>query len=301
MSPKHDNHAVIIKRPKKVKKGHHGGNWKVAYADFMTALMAFFLLLWILSGSNEEQLRGLADFFTPSEIPLVEINGIGMEIKAVQQPQSELTPEAHSSPTGPDQIGLEDTDTAEARSGAVNPWLQLDKETTTPEEKGGATLSEQLEATRDRINESFEESPELAALSENLMVSLKENGMIVEIVDLGDRPMFRTGSADPSEALLSILGQLAPAISELPLEIRITGHTDARPFRSGSNYGNWELSADRANAMRRAILSKGIAAGRIMSVAGVAAVDPLIEADPEDARNRRVTIELTAPASAQAE
>lgn len=301
MISKHDNHAIIIKRSKKVAKGHHGGNWKVAYADFMTALMAFFLLLWILSGSDEEQLKGLAEYFTPSAVPLVEISGIGMQITALKQPQSELDPVANSVPTGPAAVGAMDKDTSETRTGAVNPWLELDQETTTPEEEAAATLADQLAEAQARIQESFNASPALAELSENLMISLKEDGMVVEIVDLGDRPMFKTASASPSEELITILGKLAPAIAELPLEIRITGHTDAHPFRGANNYGNWELSADRANAMRRAMLETGISSQRIVSVAGVAAASPLIAADPNDARNRRVTIELTLPAEEKTE
>lgn len=293
MISKHDNHAIIIKRPKKAAHGHHGGNWKVAYADFMTALMAFFLLLWILSGSDEEQLRGLAEYFTPSEVPLVEISGIGAQIMALKQPQSELDPVADSVPTGPGEDGPMSEDSSDTRSGAVNPWLELDQDTTTPEKEAGATLSDQLEEAQSRIEESFEASPQLAELADNLMVTVKEDGMVVEIVDLGERPMFQTGSAAPSAELLTILAKLAPAIAELPLEMRITGHTDARPFRGAKNYSNWELSADRANAMRRAILETGIPSDRIVSVAGVAAAEPLIKSDPNDDRNRRVTIELT--------
>ncbi|PLS21130.1 flagellar motor protein MotB [Neptunicoccus cionae] len=295
MISNHDNHAIIIKRPKKAVKGHHGGNWKVAYADFMTALMAFFLLLWILSGSDEEQLRGLADYFTPAAVPLVEISGIGTEITARKEPESELDPVAASTPTGPQEVGPMDEDSSETRTGAVNPWLELDQETTKPEEEAEQTLEQQLAAAQYQIEESFATTPELKALSDNLMVSLKEDGMTVEIIDLGERPMFDTASARPSEELLDILGELAPAIAELPLEIRITGHTDAHPFRTSDGYGNWELSTDRANAMRRAMLDKGIASHRIVSVAGVAAASPLIKTDPKDARNRRVTIDLTLP------
>lgn len=295
MISNHDNHAIIIKRPKKAVKGHHGGNWKVAYADFMTALMAFFLLLWILSGSDEEQLRGLADYFTPAAVPLVEISGIGTEITARKVPESELDPVAASAPTGPQAVGPHSEDSSESRTGSVNPWLELEQDTTEPEKESEKTLEEQLAAAQSQIEESFAATPKLKALADNLMVSLKEDGMIVEIIDLGERPMFETASARPSKELLEILGKLAPAISELPLEIRITGHTDAHLFRRSDGYGNWELSTDRANAMRRAMLNKGIASHRIVSVAGVAAASPLIKTNPKDARNRRVTIELTLP------
>ncbi|WP_425051060.1 flagellar motor protein MotB [Psychromarinibacter sp. S121] len=288
---------VVIKRPKKVTKGHHGGNWKVAYADFMTALMAFFLLLWILSGSDEEQLRGLAEYFTPSEVPLVEISGLGVVIDAIKAPESEPTPDAESMPKGPDEVGQQEADIAETRTGAVNPWLELDNGSTEEPRVDEPTtmLTDRLAEALDQIEESFAEKMELSDLAANLQVTVLDESMIVEVVDLGDHPMFPTGSANPSEDLRLILAEVVPAIKGLPMDITITGHTDAHPFRDGTEYGNWELSADRANATRRLLLDEGIAAARIKSVTGMAAVEPLYADDPNDARNRRVTIELRLP------
>ncbi|MDF0595824.1 flagellar motor protein MotB [Psychromarinibacter halotolerans] len=292
---------VVIKRPKKVTKGHHGGNWKVAYADFMTALMAFFLLLWILSGSDEEQLRGLAEYFTPSEVPLVEISGLGVVIDAMKAPESEPAPDAESMPKGPDEEGQQKADVSETRTGAVNPWLELDNGSTEEPRVPEPTtmLSDQLADALDQIQETFAEKMELAELAQNLQVTVLDDGMTVEIVDLGEHPMFPTGSADPSEELRLILAEVVPAIVDLPLDITITGHTDAHPFRDGTEYGNWELSADRANATRRLLLEEGVAVGRIKSVTGMAAMDPLVVDDPTDARNRRVTIALRVPGNAE--
>lgn len=291
MSPKND-HYIIIKRSKKVHGGHHGGNWKVAYADFMTALMAFFLLLWILSGADEEQLRGLADYFTPSTVPLVDINGLGTEIEARKVPEATPVPEADAEPVGPADEGQKHANETEDRPGAINPWLELDKESQIEQE--GQTLSARLDSAEQQLSEMLNGSPELEVLAEQVLIERTEHGLQLEVIDLGDRPMFEVGSALVSDDLLAILDEVAPIMAEIPMSITITGHTDARPYRDGADYGNWELSSDRANATRRALIAAGIPQDRFISVSGVAAVSPLIAEDVNDARNRRVTIEFIA-------
>ena len=298
MTTKHD-HYVIVKRVKKSVSGHHGGNWKVAYADFMTALMAFFLLLWILSGSNEEQLRGLAEYFSPSEVPLVEISGIGTEIQARKVPSTDPDQEEMALPKGPDAVGPEDNKAQEERNGALNPWLDINKETTEETTEKGNVLpsfAEDMRAVEESIAEAFETTPELAALSDHLMVSRDDDGLIIEIVDLGDRPMFESASATVGADFETILEEISAALATVDVNIAITGHTDAHPFKNNANtYSNWELSADRANATRRALIEAGVPADVFTEVSGVAAVRPLLPEDPENASNRRVTLSLVDP------
>jgi chemotaxis protein MotB len=298
MTTKHD-HYIVVKRVKKSVAGHHGGNWKVAYADFMTALMAFFLLLWILSGSNEEQLRGLAEYFTPSEVPLVEISGIGTLIEARKVPSSDPDQEDMSLPKGPDAEGPEESDTQEVRNGALNPWLDINKETTDETTELGNALPSFAEAMRtveEDLSRAFEQTPELAKLSDHLMMSREDDGLVIEIVDLGDRPMFESASATVGEDFETILKEISTALTSVNVNIAITGHTDAHPFVNNQNgYSNWELSADRANATRRALIAAGVPENVFTEVSGVAAVHPLIPEDPENARNRRVSLVLLDP------
>lgn len=294
MTSKHDHHAVIVKKIKKVNGGHHGGNWKVAYADFMTALMAFFLLLWILSGSDEEQLRGLAEYFSPDAVPLVDINGIGTEID-IDKSSDASTKDADAAPSGPSADGLEAANTDDQRSGAVNPWLELDQQSA--REAGadgdGGTMAAELDRMAEELEALLENTPALDGLSENVIVTRDETGISLDIVDLGERPMFEIGSANVSEDLVTILTEVAPVFeTDAGLAISITGHTDATPYRGGASYTNWELSADRANATRRSLLELSVDPAQIVSISGSAAVDLLLPDDPEHASNRRITIKL---------
>ena len=295
------NHTIIIKRPKKVSKGHHGGNWKVAYADFMTALMAFFLLLWILSVSDEEKLEGLAKHFSPATISLNDAAGhdgiLDLTGSEVTEEQKDAPPaSAEASGASPDEADQPIKASAPLPDAETNPWAALIRETLDRPD-AQATLPDQLDSAEDQLTDAFTDGDTLEHLAENVIVTRTETGMIIEIVDLGDRPMFRLGSADLTDDIRSILREVVPAIADMPLRISITGHTDATPFSGSPNYGNWELSADRANATRRELTALGLREMQFVSVTGAAAVAPLVPEDPTNARNRRVTINLEAAES----
>lgn len=288
-----NSRPIVIKRKKKVVNGHHGGNWKVAYADFMTAMMAFFLLLWILSVSDTEKLEGIAEYFTPAAVPLVDIAGydpaaaIARDAEADQPPLPEAgqqdrpvtdPPEDATSQGGPNPWAAFEADEADTKALAESPVPDA--------------VADPVAAAQAALEDTMAEGNPLESLAGNLMVARTPDGLVVEIVDLGESPMFRTGSAEVTEVLGRVLQEFSGVIAGAPMSISITGHTDASPYRGDQGYGNWELSADRANAARRALEASGVPSDRFTSVSGLAAVLPLIPEDPKDARNRRITIKL---------
>jgi len=297
MSKKNER-PIIIKRIVKKSDGHHGGAWKVAYADFMTAMMAFFLLLWILSNSDEEKLKGLADFFNPDTVPLVNIGGADVlkgesmseaDLVAVQQgsegeiPDSktelkaaEISPNVQDEPSdnmpAPTQTAVNE-----------NPWAELaESQLAVPEQELGGMTAENIE--------SLEEN--LASFSENIRVHEKNGNIAIEVLDLQDRPMFRSGSAELNDENMDLIRTIVESVARIDGKLQVTGHTDATPFRGSGGYSNWELSADRANAVRKVMHDLGISTSRILRVAGAAELDPIDQGNPKAAINRRVTIEI---------
>jgi chemotaxis protein MotB len=298
MAASPNSRPIVIKRVKKVSGGHHGGNWKVAYADFMTAMMAFFLLLWILTVTDDEKLVGIAQYFTPAAVPLVDIAGYDPAAAIARDAESQEPPlpdvERQDRPSEedppPDAIGQ-----------GANPWAafeDLDTPLPTKAEPADAD-ADPVAAAQAALEDTMAKGNPLESLAGNLMVSRTPDGLVVEIVDLGESPMFQSGSAAVTPSLGRVLKEFSAVIARSSLSIRITGHTDATPFRGDPGYGNWELSADRANAARRALVEAGVPADRFLSVSGLADVAPLVPEDPKNARNRRITIELARIASAQ--
>lgn len=288
-----NSRPIIIKRRKKVSSGHHGGNWKVAYADFMTAMMAFFLLLWILSVSDTKKLQGIAEHFTPAEVAMIDIAGyepVAAPLRDTQADQPALPED-----TGQNQLSA-DPKSEVTTHGGPNPWTAFDQTAARPPESApapapdatGDPVADALAALRDTMAKG---NP-LESLAGNLMVARTPDGLVVEIVDLGESPMFASGRADVTEMLGRVLTEFAAVLAKSPMAISIAGHTDASPYRGDKGYGNWELSADRANAARRALEAAGVPSARFRSVSGLAEVAPLVPENPEDARNRRITIEL---------
>lgn len=288
---------VIIIR--KVKSGHadheeHGGAWKVAYADFMTAMMAFFLLLWLLSLSEEEKLQGIAEYFSPTEVSLTSYGGQdildGEVLDEVvreglvdpdDQVEEIVRPIPGEEKVDPDESVVSDQD------GAVNPWSELANEQGPVEPGSIAEAKAALESL-------LAEGGVLSDLADNVLIRQDGNSLLIEIVEVDGSPLFASGKADLTEANLRILGGVAFAMKDVQEEISITGHTDSAQFRSGASYTNWELSADRANATRRALKDFGIVDNRIGHVGGAADREPINIKNPSAAENRRVTLELTA-------
>ena len=274
MAPK--TNAVIIRRAK--KPGHaqrHGGHWKVAYADFMTAMMAFFLLLWILSVSDKTKLEGIAEFFTPTEHPAGQPGGEGiLQGSAMAEKKNVLKDPGEE---------------AEAEEGASNPWAKL-AEDSKRRENTPAPLGEALERAGQKFLENVSAQPALANLAGNLLVRQIEGQLVVDILDLGAEPMFESGSSKMTENMRLILRELVPTVMALPHPIKITGHSDQAMTEGAEDA--WTLSGERAQAVRRELVALELDPKRFMLISGAADTRPLDPLNPSDPKNRRVTLEL---------
>lgn len=256
---------IIIRRKKIIAGGgHHGGAWKVAYADFVTAMMAFFLLMWLLNATTEEQRKGIADYFSPN-IPLAAVSGGGADALSGD---SILTQDTLSQ-SGTGVKSKEGHDAQRNRSAAA-----------------AAKLAEQqTEALNTALMAEDKE------LLDHVTLKMSPEGLVVELIDSDSRPLFNVGDATPSELLRKLLRVLTDSFRDVENSIKIVGHTDARAFITSTGYSNWELSTDRANTARRLLMNYGFEREKIGEVSGKASTDPL-SGDPLDARNRRISITL---------
>lgn len=252
---------IIIKRVKKVQGGgHHGGAWKVAYADFVTAMMAFFLLMWLLNATTEEQRKGIADYFNPS-IPIAAVSGGGADA---------LNGESVTAETRLSKISRKTTEDPSQ----VNPVPRVDD------------VSEAVEAA---LKEAM--AGEAAELSEHIHLRMTPEGLVIEVTDREGSPLFASGSAEPSMALTKLSAHISDVLSNVRNGIKITGHTDNLLFKNRGNYTNWDLSTDRASTAYRLFMGAGKDETRIREISGKAATEPLFD-DPSDPRNRRISITI---------
>jgi chemotaxis protein MotB len=277
------DNPIIIKRIKKAEHAHHGGAWKVAYADFVTAMMAFFLLMWLINTASPEQKRGIADYFAPQSIAqTVSGSGgvlggrvLGQESSraggavAVLQKNSPPAPADQSRTTqnGNRQGGDSDNATASTENG-------------------------EFAHAAEAIHQSIRDNPDIAALSQQVMVDQTPEGLRIQLVDQDGRPMFQQGTAEPMPYTKRLLQAVAKIISRLPNRVSISGHTEAKAFASSNGMTNWELSSARANAGRAVLAASGVDSDRIYEVAGKAGAEPLLPEDPNASANRRLSIVL---------
>jgi chemotaxis protein MotB len=291
------NVDIVIKRPKKGgHEAHHGGAWKVAYADFVTAMMAFFLLLWLLNATTEEQKRGISDYFAPSSVSQSP-SGAGSILggRAISAPgamTSGTSSPSVSVPLSPSE-GKSDFESKGDDAAATDPGRERDRDIT--EEEAREVLAkreeEQFKEAEAELREAIAKAPDLQSIQENLLIDRTPEGLRIQIVDQEGKPMFPLGSARIDERLQALMGKIASVVEKLPNRISVTGHTDALQFRgSRQGYGTWELSSDRALASRRALISGGMPTERVAMVVGRAAEEPLVPEEPNDARNRRISI-----------
>lgn len=377
-----DGAVNIIKKIEVVEgHGHHGGAWKVAYADFMTAMMAFFLLMWILSSSDEQKLRGIAEYFTNATLPggsgvldgatlgppgtMTASNGAtvarGAEFGEQDDPSPAKWEVMDTTPTADPDIKTKGTSQGHHEnpaSGAASETFQTDSsneavtnahlagQAETPAEsenaknmaanmqaevqsassdadvsaaKAASTADaanqvdqaqklaagdvdsnepdhtadiQRFEDLKTKILQAMEAAPDLAPLQENIMFEETPDGMLIQIVDSKGKPMFASGSAQMNDATIKLMALLGQSLTELPNDMVITGHTDAVPFTSRKSYDNWDLSTDRANAMRRILKDNGVTPDRFTRVSGMAATQLLKPEAPKDAANRRIEVLL---------
>lgn len=255
---------IIIKR-QVIAAGHHGGAWKIAFADFMTAMFAFFLVMWLLSSSSPKQLTGIAEHF---KMPLSEALKGGPAISA----SPSVIPGGGDPLTKKEEVQLPKTD--------------IDKNLE-PEPEDVA----RLENLKKQLDDMIESSPVLKQFRPQLLIDITPEGLRIQIVDSSNRPMFDRSSAVVQPYMHSILRELSPVINAQPNKITLSGHTDATKYANGDkSYSNWELSADRANASRRELVAGGLQEVRILRVMGVASSMNLNQEDSFAPVNRRISI-----------
>lgn len=281
-NPEEKAPIIVIKKVIKGGGGHHGGAWKVAYADFVTAMMAFFLLMWLLNATTEEQRKGISEYFDPTPMEVSSstsgAGGVmgGLTVSTEGARATDVQPIVHNDQTPTDQ------------STKVNPE-QLSQEQLQAELKKREDA--EFEKVKEQIEEKIKES-DLKGLTKNLVVDMTPEGLRIQIVDRDGESMFPTGSAQPYEKTVQLLGMVAEIIKKMPNQISVRGHTDGAPYSNGANYTNWELSADRANASRRVLLKAGIEQKKLSNVVGKADTEHLKPDAPMDPQNRRISIIL---------
>jgi chemotaxis protein MotB len=266
---------IIIKRVKKGGHAHHGGAWKIAYADFVTAMMAFFLLMWLLGSTTEGDKKGIADYFSsPLKIALLSSgSGAGDSSHVIKGGGQDLT-----RTTGQVKRGE-----VAAERAAVN--IKALKA-----EQIRAEIA-RLEDIKQKIEQKIRASTRLAPISRQIRLDLTADGLRIQIVDEQNRPMFASGSAVVQPYMRELLREIGNVLTEVPNRLTLEGHTDAQPFSAGERgYSNWELSADRANASRRELLAGGLPEDRVLRVQGLAASVPFDRGDTSNASNRRISI-----------
>ena len=263
---------------KKVNKGHggaHGGAWKVAFADFVTAMMAFFLLLWLLGSTTKEQKGAISKYFQDPGGTLIGEGGVNASLIELGEPKLPTTQDS------PEVI----SSGAQADTEQEGPADELAMQKKLEEEEQA-----QLEALKQEMMEMVDSNMAFTDYKDQVLIDITPEGLRIQIVDKDKRPMFDSGSAQMQYYSIAIVQNLAKLIAQVPNRISITGHTDSTLFYDQPDYSNWELSADRANAARRALVKGGVPATQIARVEGFS--DSLLfnEADASDPINRRIAI-----------
>jgi chemotaxis protein MotB len=303
---------TIIRKEEIIEGGHHGGAWKVAYADFVTAMMAFFLLMWLLNATTDAQRKGLADYFSPTVSTQSSHSGTGQPFGGKSPFEdgdaiSDKGTVAVMNETKP-PVDLEDDGSDTPATHVVHPeaaqGAAASGQTGKLDAAGvlrAAELARRMEQAQfakaaSDMQKAIERDPALAPIARQLSVDLTPEGLRVQIRDSDGQPMFASGSAEPNERATAVLKRLTPMLLALHEPIAIGGYTDATPY-SGQGRTNWDLSADRANATRRILTEFGLPESRIRDVTGHADRDLLVPSDPQSASNRRIALLLvrTAP------
>jgi chemotaxis protein MotB len=288
---------IVVKRYKRGGGGHHGGAWKVAYADFVTAMMAFFLVMWLVAAVSKDQRAAIFDYFknpsmeqgkSPKPAPgmagpggastsPINLRG-GLDApRVLQSPKAGIG--APNKPTGPpsstdakDTHAAPDEDLAKARAAVAE------------------AEHRQLESLLEDLKKAIETSPTLAPFKDQLLLDITPEGLRIQIVDKQNRPMFDLGSARLEPYTVAILTELAKYLNTVPNHLSLTGHTDGTPYPGGSGRTNWDLSADRANAARRALEAAGLASDKTARVVGLSSSVLFNKLDPRNPINRRISI-----------
>jgi len=266
--------TIVVKRIKKVAGGHHGGAWKIAYADFVTAMMAFFLLMWLLGSTAKGDLAGIAEYFkTPLKVAMRGGDGSGDSssvLKGGGQDLSRKVGQVKRGESVPEQksYNLEAAQAELLRQEAAN-----------------------LKSLEGRLKAAIDSNPTLKQFKRQLLIDITSEGLRIQIVDEQNRPMFNLASADLQPYTKIILNEIGHVLNDVQNRISLSGHTDSAAYADGDRgYSNWELSADRANASRRALIAGGMDESKMLRVVGLASSVPFNQAGPSDPVNRRISI-----------
>jgi chemotaxis protein MotB len=266
---------IIIKRVKKGGHAAHGGAWKIAYADFVTAMMAFFLLMWLLGSVTEGDKKGIADYFnTPLKIALLSGgSGSGDSSHVIKGGGQDLT-----------------RSTGQVKNGDIPAERKTINLQALKAEQRRQEM-ERLKGLRDKVEDILANNPKLAAMRSQIRLDMIRDGLRIQIVDENGRPMFDSGSALVKPYMRELLAEIGKVLADVPNRLTLEGHTDATPYGAGERgYSNWELSSDRANASRRELIYGGLPEERVMRVQGLASISPFDSNDAHAATNRRISI-----------
>ncbi|HYD66626.1 flagellar motor protein MotB [Azospirillum sp.] len=304
---------IIVKRRPGEDEEEHNGTWKLAYADFVTAMMTFFLIMWLMNITTVEQRKGIADYFNPIAVSQANSGADGMLAgRSVDKTGSLSTPNAPGDSgipvaSPPVVASLGDSDRQPA--GRKDPMPHPLGAKAPPKDAQQPTTREELEAMLDRQSEALHEryaldelerdlrkrvasAPELKAVADSVLIQQVPEGLRIQLTDQAKFSMFAVGSAQMNEQGKRLMRMVSAAIATVPNGLSISGHTDALGYAAEAKYGNWELSSDRANAARRELIAAGVPPRRIVRVEGRADLDHLAADTPLDPRNRRISITL---------
>lgn len=269
---------IIIKKIKKrARHAHHGGAWKIAYADFVTAMMAFFLLMWLLGSTDDTTKKGISQYFNdPYGVNLSSSGeGIADRPSLIQGGGSDLSSQ----------------DDGQVHMGQLPPPPVTDQTPEEIEKLAERQEQQKLERLEIKIESMLDANTKLAEYRDQIKLETTPEGLKIQIIDAQNRPMFKLASSGIEDHAKMILRELAPVINELPNKVTVNGHTDALPFPGNKfGYSNWELSSDRANVARHELNQGGLAEDKILRVVGLASSIPYNNDNPEDPMNRRISI-----------
>ena len=265
---------IIVKRIKKSAHGHHGGAWKIAYADFVTAMMAFFLLMWLLGSTAKGDLAGISEYFkTPLKVALQGGSGSGDSSSLIKGGGKDMTRKDGQVQKTMDPLEKKTINLAAAK-------VEFEKQEL-----------KKLQGLKERIEKAIETNPILKQFKDQILIDITSEGLRIQIVDEKNRPMFDLGGAHMKSYTVQILQEIGKMLNEVPNRVSLSGHTDATPYFSGEKgYSNWELSADRANSSRRELIAGGMAESKMLRVVGLSSAVMLDDKDPNNPINRRISL-----------
>ena len=284
---------IIVK--KIIDEGHagaHGGAWKIALADMMTAMMAFFLLMWLLGASNADQRKSIADYFKPTSLTksAITVNNTSGST-GLMGGQSIIDETAL--PLAAAQTSLFQVLQPRENTGSKDSDKDKEKSDALSQEEKARIASESdksnFEKLEKELKEKLSQNSELAKLKENVVFSREKDGLRIEIIDKADFSMFGLGDTQLTPKSMALIEEISRSLAVMPNSIRVRGHTDAQAF-AGTGRNNWSLSAERADITRQIMIRKGVEESKITRIEGVADKEPFVASDPLDSRNRRIGV-----------